>query len=125
MGVKKKSRRGKPRWIIEIPYRDRATGKRVRFRKDADVQTLAAAHAEDRRLIAEYEESGAIRTPDDKRRDAVTHQNKQPDTALLRGGVRAVHADQSDHAPEVHHATIVRALSERVPASSLGKEASH
>jgi mevalonate kinase len=55
MTVHKKVRRGKPRWVIDIPYRHRKSGKRVRFRKDADVQTSAAAHAEERRLIAEYE----------------------------------------------------------------------
>jgi len=67
MTVHKKVRRGKPRWVIDIPYRHRKSGKRVRFRKDADVQTSAAAHAEERRLIAEYEAHGFIRTPADKR----------------------------------------------------------
>jgi integrase len=67
MTVRKDVRRGKPRWVIEIPYRHRLTGARVRFRKDADVQTSAASHAEERRLIAEYEERGHIRTPQQKR----------------------------------------------------------
>lgn len=49
---------------------DTESGKRVRFRKDADVQTSAAAHAEERRLIAEYEAHGFIRTPADKRSHA-------------------------------------------------------
>jgi integrase len=55
-------RRGKSRWIIEIPYRHRLTGRRIRFRKDAEVQTSSAAHAEERRLIAELEQIGFIRT---------------------------------------------------------------
>ena len=67
MTVHKYTRRGKPRWVIDNPYRHRKSGKRVRFRKDADVQTSAAAHAEERRLIAEYEAHGFIRTPADKR----------------------------------------------------------
>jgi integrase len=66
MSVKKETRRGKSRWIIEIPYRHRLTGARVRFRKDADIQTSAAAHAEERRLITEYEQLGFIRTAKDK-----------------------------------------------------------
>ncbi|MDI3284723.1 site-specific integrase [Polyangium sp. 15x6] len=60
MTVRKKTRRGKLRWIIEIPYRDRRTGKRVRFRRDAQVQTSQAAHSEERRLIAQLEELGYI-----------------------------------------------------------------
>lgn len=68
MSVKKALRRGtKPRWVIDIPYKDRRTGKRVRFRKDADVQTSAAAHAEERRLLVEYAELGYIPTARDKR----------------------------------------------------------
>ena len=67
MTVHKYARHGKPRWVIEIPYRHRLTRKRVRFRKDADVQTSAAAHAEERRLIAEYEH-GFIRTTPRRRR---------------------------------------------------------
>jgi integrase len=70
MTVHKRVRHGKPRWVIEIPYRHRLSGKRVRFRKDADVQTSAAAHAEERRLIAEYEAHGFIRTTADKRKQA-------------------------------------------------------
>ena len=70
MTVRKDVRRGKPRWVIEIPYRHRLTGKRVRFRKDADVQTSSAAHAEERRLIAEYEQYGFIRTAAEKREEA-------------------------------------------------------
>ena len=72
MTVHKRVRHGKPRWVIEIPYRHRLSGKRIRFRKDADVQTSAAAHAEERRLIAEYEAHGFIRTTADKRKQAAT-----------------------------------------------------
>jgi integrase len=72
MTVRKYVRRGKPRWVIEIPYRHRLTGKRVRFRKDADVQTSASAHAEEHRLIAELEQHGSIRTVKDKRSEATS-----------------------------------------------------
>jgi integrase len=72
MTVRKFTRRGKSRWIIEIPYRHRLTGKRIRFRKDADMQTSAAAHAEERRLIAEYEQFGFIRRVKDKQKEATS-----------------------------------------------------
>jgi hypothetical protein len=62
MTGRKKERSGKLRWVIEIPYHDRRTRKRVRFRRDAQVQTSQAAHAEERRLIAQLEELGYIPT---------------------------------------------------------------
>lgn len=67
MTVRKFLRRGKPRWIVEIPYVHRVSGKRVRFRKDADVQQSAAAHAEERRLLVEFEQLGFIHTVTQKR----------------------------------------------------------
>lgn len=66
MSVRKYVRYGNPRWIIEIPYLHRLTGKRVRFRKDADVQKAASAHSEERRLIAELEQHGFLRTNAEK-----------------------------------------------------------
>lgn len=50
MTVRSATRAGKRRWFIEIPYRD-SDGKRQRFRRDAAVQTLAGARAEDARRI--------------------------------------------------------------------------
>lgn len=55
--VRKKKRGEKLRWVIGIPYQDRRTRKRVRFRRDAQVQTSQAAHAEERRPIAQLEET--------------------------------------------------------------------
>lgn len=66
MTVRKKERSGKLRWVIEIPYNDRRTRKRVRFRRDAQVQTSQAAHAEERRLIAQLAELGYIPTGHDQ-----------------------------------------------------------
>lgn len=57
---KRKTGLGKPRLVIEIPYRHRITGKRERFRQDATVQTAAAAQEEERRLIAELHEKGFL-----------------------------------------------------------------
>ena len=48
MTVRSRTRRGKRRWFIEIPYRS-STGKSLRFRRDASVQTLSAARTEDAR----------------------------------------------------------------------------
>jgi integrase len=51
MAVRTVVRRGERRLFIDIRYRD-STGKRTRYRKDAEVQTLLAARAEDRRRLA-------------------------------------------------------------------------
>jgi hypothetical protein len=51
MTVRKETRRGEPRLVIDINYTKR-DGSRGRYRKDAQVQTLTAARAEDRRLLA-------------------------------------------------------------------------
>jgi len=49
MTVRSVVRHGKRRWFIEIPYQE--NGKRVRFRRDAAVQTLTGARAEDARRL--------------------------------------------------------------------------
>jgi len=48
--IRKTTRRGETRLIIDIHYR-RKDGTRARFRKDAQVQTLTAARAEERRIL--------------------------------------------------------------------------
>ena len=50
MAVRTEVRRGKRRYVIDIRYTN-ATGTRARFRQDAEVQTLAAARAEDLRRL--------------------------------------------------------------------------
>lgn len=49
MSVRSVVRGGVRRWFIEIPYRE--NGKRIRFRRDAQVQTLGGARAEDARRM--------------------------------------------------------------------------
>ena len=61
MTIRKQERGGKPRWIIDIPYRT-ADGHRARYRRDAQVQTKTAAEAEHRRLLAELARSGTLAT---------------------------------------------------------------
>jgi integrase len=58
--IRKEMRGGKPRLIIDIPYRT-ADGQRARYRRDAQVQTKAAAEAEHRRLVAELSRSGTLK----------------------------------------------------------------
>jgi hypothetical protein len=84
MTVRKKERGGKLRWVIEIPYQDRRTRKRIRFRRDAQVQTSQAAHAEDRRLIAQLEELGYIPTGPVQQEEAA-----QPEPRCFRIGADA------------------------------------
>jgi hypothetical protein len=47
-GVRKVMRGGKPRWFLDFRYSDK-NGMRQRFRRDASVQTFAAAVAEAKR----------------------------------------------------------------------------
>jgi len=56
---KRETRDGKSRLFIEIRYRT-ADGRRLRFRRDASVQTKTAALAEERRLLAELERTGTL-----------------------------------------------------------------
>lgn len=75
MTVRKKTRRGKPRLVIEIPYNDPDTGVRIVFRQDASVQTKTAAESEDRRKLVELAETGRILTVRE-RRVAVQEKNE-------------------------------------------------
>ncbi len=60
MTVRKRvTRDGKSQLFIEIRYRT-ADGRKVRFRRDAQVQTKTAALAEERRLLAELEHTGTL-----------------------------------------------------------------
>lgn len=67
MTVRKKTRRGKPRWVIEISYNDTETGVRTVFRQDACVQTKTAAESEDRRKLVELGKTGRILTARQRR----------------------------------------------------------
>jgi integrase len=60
VSIRKQMRSGKLRWIIDIPYRT-ADGRRVRYRRDAQVQTKIAAEAEHRRLLVELASTGTIK----------------------------------------------------------------
>ncbi|MDI3282133.1 tyrosine-type recombinase/integrase [Polyangium sp. 15x6] len=51
MTIRKANRRGQPVLIVDIHYR-RKDGSQGRYRKDAHVQTMAGARAEERRLLA-------------------------------------------------------------------------
>ena len=59
MTIRKAVRRGETRLVIDIPYRT-ADGRRLRFRRDAQLQTRCGAEAEHRRLIAELNRTGTL-----------------------------------------------------------------
>lgn len=61
MSVKLRRRRGRKVWVIDILYRS-ADGKRHRYRRDAQVQTRAAALSEERRLWEQFQQLGYIPT---------------------------------------------------------------
>lgn len=58
-GVRKVVRGGKPRWLIDFRYSNRE-GARVRFKRDAGVQSFAAALAEAKRLMTRAAETGVV-----------------------------------------------------------------
>ncbi|UQA57411.1 tyrosine-type recombinase/integrase [Polyangium aurulentum] len=62
MTVRKTMRGDEPRWVIDITYR-KPDGTKGRYRRDAQVQTSAAARAEERRLLAQLAQFGDLPTP--------------------------------------------------------------
>jgi integrase len=62
-GVRKEIRGGKPRWIIDFRFTD-SNGQRQRFRRDASVQSQAAAVAEAKRLLAMAASTGSVAEPE-------------------------------------------------------------
>jgi len=71
MAVRKVLRHGKPRLFIDIRYK-RKDGGRGRFRKDAQVQTMAAARAEERRYLLAIAEHGQPFAPSEQGEQAPT-----------------------------------------------------
>lgn len=69
MPVRKVDRNGQARLLIDIQYKTR-DGKRARFRKDADVQTLTAARAEEKRYVLNIAQYGSPYEPSDTPQDA-------------------------------------------------------
>ncbi len=60
-GVRKVVRSGKLRWVIDFRYCDK-NGRESRYRRDASVQSSAAAHAEHDRLRAQLLATGTLET---------------------------------------------------------------
>ena len=59
MTIRKEDRDGESHWVIDIPYKT-PSGKRQRYRRDAQVQSKNGAEAEHRRLIVELAERGTL-----------------------------------------------------------------
>jgi integrase len=53
-------RTGLTHLVIDIRFRT-ADGRKLRYRKDAQLQTRSGAHAEERRLLVEFERTGELR----------------------------------------------------------------
>jgi hypothetical protein len=60
--IRKVNRRGKRTLVVDIVWR-KADGSQGRYRKDATVQTMAAATAEERRLLANLATYGDVFEP--------------------------------------------------------------
>src|SRR5262245_12677349 len=77
MAVRTEMRRGKRRLIIDIWYR-KQDGTLGRYRKDAEVQTLAAAREEERRRIAAL---AAVGCPEEQKEWKVEPPAPEPQSA--------------------------------------------
>lgn len=62
MTVRTVTRRGSPRLVIDLQFRSK-DGTLARYRRDAQVQTMAAARAEEKRLQANIARHGSIHEP--------------------------------------------------------------
>jgi integrase len=94
MTVRKENRGGRPRLVIDIPYKT-ADGRRKRYRRDAQVQTRAAAKAEHARLLRQLGEAGDLlpdaKEPDSSRytfSDAVAHYRRTHAATHLKASTR-------------------------------------
>lgn len=56
--VRRVRRNGQTRWVIDFSFKD-PSGQRRRYRRDAEVQTREAAHAEERRRLAALAQKGS------------------------------------------------------------------
>lgn len=129
MPMKKVMRGGKRRLVIEIPYKDRDTGKRVRFRQDATIQTVEAAKEEERRLLAELLTTGRIQTVRDRREAHVGTSEVVDDKLTFQGAVdlwRATKAPTlkrtTQRGYEVNFDAYLLPLWGQVPVRELGFE---
>ena len=62
MTIRKVERRGETRLVIDIVFRKK-DGSKGRYRHDAEVQTMAAARAEERRMLANVALHGDVFEP--------------------------------------------------------------
>src|SRR5690349_13798131 len=62
MAVRKVDRNGETRLLIDIQYKTRE-GRRARFRKDAEIQTMTAAKAEEKRYLVNIAQFGTPYEP--------------------------------------------------------------
>jgi len=95
MTVRKEMRGGKPHLVIDILYKT-ADGRRKRYRRDAQVQTRAAANAEHARLLRELGERGDLGPP-----------------AAEAAGTRYRFTDGVAHFRRIHATTRLKASTQR------------
>jgi integrase len=65
MATYRDNRRAARPWVIDISFVDRRTGKKVRYFRNAKLQTADGARAEERKLLVTYTEKGFIPGPED------------------------------------------------------------
>lgn len=76
MPVRKVDRNGESRLLIDIQYKTR-DGKRARFRKDAEIQSMTAARAEEKRYLVNIAQYGSPHEPS----ETANNEDKAPEAA--------------------------------------------
>ena len=77
MPVRKVDRNGESRLLIDIQYKTR-DGKRARFRKDAEIQTMTAARAEEKRYVLNIAQYGSPYEPSETANGEDTTSEAEP-----------------------------------------------
>jgi integrase len=99
MTIRKERRRAKTHLVIDISYA-KPDGTLARYRRDAQVQTMASARAEERRLLATLAHLGEIPCTDPSRR-------REPSASCL------TFAEASQHARETKFVTSLKPSTRR------------
>ena len=84
--IRKIDRRGKRVLVIDIRY-TKPDGSKGRFRHDAQVQTMPAATAEERRLVANIAQHGDVHEPVGERRMKATAPERRLVPAASNNGI--------------------------------------
>ena len=108
MAVRKVQRKGTTRLLIDIQYKKR-DGRRARLRKDAEVQTMTAARAEEKRYLVNIAQHGAPYEPP----PMPTASNDAHDTLASNDAVKKTFAAVVDEFRQTYMVTELKVTTRR------------